>query len=297
MISAAQCRMARAALQLGVRELAERARVSTSTVTRLESGELLRERTVEAVQRTLEEAGVEFSGGAGIGGVGLGVRLRESVRPSPETGHRAVTLGGATIDLRCHVAAFYASDEEKERVMIPFLREGQEAGDCGLLIVDAAQHSQCVRRLTESGIEIARDQAAGRLMVRNWQEAQLRGGRFEQMRTIEALGGLAETCKLQRARMTRIWANMEWALLDAPGVEDLAEYESRLNEVLPNYDMAVLCSYDLRRFSAGTVFDILRVHPYVIIAGTLRRNPFYTPTDRFMAELHGRRHAHSHGAE
>lgn len=297
MISATQCRMARAALQLGVRDLAARARVSASTITRLESGEPLRERTVEAVQKTLEAAGMEFSVGAGIGDADVGVRLRGAVWPRAHSGSRTVTLAGSTIDLRCHVAAFYASEEEEERVMMPFLREGQEADDCALLVVDAAKRAQRVRRLTAAGIAIARDQTAGRLTVRNWEEAHLRGGRFDQIGTLDAIGEAAENSKVRGARMTRIWSNQEWALLDLPGVGDLAEYESRINDVLPNYDVAVVCSYDLRRFAADAVFDILRVHPYAIIAGALRRNPFYVPSDRFMAELHGRRYAHSHGAE
>lgn len=58
-----QCRMARAALGLGVRELAAAAKVSIDTVARFERGELLKERTVEALQRALEAAGVEFTNG------------------------------------------------------------------------------------------------------------------------------------------------------------------------------------------------------------------------------------------
>jgi hypothetical protein len=39
--------------------------------------------------------------------------------------------------------------------------------------------------------------------------------------------------------LTRLVANMEWALEDRPGVEDIVEYETRLNYVLPKYDDAV----------------------------------------------------------
>ena len=59
-MKAVQCRMARAALQIGVRELAEMARVSTSTISKLERGESLMSRTAEAVQRALEARGIEF---------------------------------------------------------------------------------------------------------------------------------------------------------------------------------------------------------------------------------------------
>ncbi|MGO7271038.1 helix-turn-helix domain-containing protein [Rhizobium ruizarguesonis] len=55
-----QSRMARAALQLGVRDIAEAAKVSTQTISRLEKGEELRERTVEDIKRAYEVAGARF---------------------------------------------------------------------------------------------------------------------------------------------------------------------------------------------------------------------------------------------
>ena len=58
-----QCRMARSALGWGVRELAAAAKVSVDTVARFERGDALKERTVEALQRALEAAGVEFTNG------------------------------------------------------------------------------------------------------------------------------------------------------------------------------------------------------------------------------------------
>ncbi len=69
-MSAAQCRMARAALQLGVREVATLAQVSPNTVARLERGEVLLPRTVCIIRAALETAGVEFieenGGGPGV---------------------------------------------------------------------------------------------------------------------------------------------------------------------------------------------------------------------------------------
>jgi predicted transcriptional regulator len=62
-ITAAQCRMARAALRIGVLELAAMAKVATGTITRLEAGEELKPRTLEAVQTAFEKAGVEFTNG------------------------------------------------------------------------------------------------------------------------------------------------------------------------------------------------------------------------------------------
>jgi transcriptional regulator with XRE-family HTH domain len=57
---ASQCKMARVALGLGVRELATLARVSPETVRRLEKGEELLPRTTAAVRLALESAGAEL---------------------------------------------------------------------------------------------------------------------------------------------------------------------------------------------------------------------------------------------
>jgi transcriptional regulator with XRE-family HTH domain len=62
-MNAVQCKMARAAVGIGVRELAAVAKVSPDTVARLERGEPLRERTVDAIRAALESAGVEFTNG------------------------------------------------------------------------------------------------------------------------------------------------------------------------------------------------------------------------------------------
>lgn len=78
---AAQCKMARAALGLGVRGLAERAKVSPDTIARLERGEELRGRTVDAIRAALEAAGVEFIAENG-GGAGVRLRKARGVRTS-----------------------------------------------------------------------------------------------------------------------------------------------------------------------------------------------------------------------
>ena len=62
-MSPEQCKMARAGLGLGVRELADMAKVSTNTISRLERGEPLMERTIDAIRAALEFAGVEFTNG------------------------------------------------------------------------------------------------------------------------------------------------------------------------------------------------------------------------------------------
>jgi len=73
-MNAAQCKMARAAMGLGIRDLAKLAVVSPDTVARLERGEELRPNTLATIRAALEAAGVVF---IAENGGGAGVRLKE----------------------------------------------------------------------------------------------------------------------------------------------------------------------------------------------------------------------------
>ena len=79
MITGTQVRMARAALKLGVREVAASAKVSPATVTRIESDQPANASTLAAIRTALEAAGVEFTNGDAPG-----VRLRPTATAGGE---------------------------------------------------------------------------------------------------------------------------------------------------------------------------------------------------------------------
>ena len=75
MITREQCRMARAALGLGVRDLAKLSNLSAMTVTRFENGRTQGDAdTLAALRKALEKAGVIFTP---ENGDGPGVKLRK----------------------------------------------------------------------------------------------------------------------------------------------------------------------------------------------------------------------------
>jgi hypothetical protein len=76
--------------------------------------------------------------------------------------------------------------------------------------------------------------------------------------------------------------------MDREGVSDLIEYEARFNLIHDPRD-PVICAYDLRKFSADVIMDVLRTHPTIIIGGILQENPFFVPPEGFLQELRGRR--------
>src|SRR5947208_230726 len=78
------------------------------------------------------------------------------------------------------------------------------------------------------------------------------------------------------------------------GVDELVEYETRLNYILPKYDDPVICTYDLSKFGSSVAMDIMRTHPVVIVGGLLQENPFFVPPDQFLLEIRERRAINKH---
>lgn len=68
---------------------------------------------------------------------------------------------------------------------------------------------------------------------------------------------------------------MSWVTNGWPGSERLIEYELLLNELVEECETALLCQYDVNKFDGGTILDILRVHPMVLVNGQVLNNPFF----------------------
>ncbi|MGH6943996.1 MAG: MEDS domain-containing protein [Geminicoccaceae bacterium] len=200
---------------------------------------------------------------------------------------RSVTLARSAVRHRCHACAFFHDREEEYRLLLPFVQEGFEHHDKIFQIVDGRQRDERLQRIGALGFDVDAAQRSGQLEVRPWEDAHLRRGRFDQHAMLalveEVLGKGKEAFGL-----TRFWANMEWSLEDFPGTDDIVEYETRLNDVTSRFDDVVVCTYDLNRFSATVVMDILRTHPQVIVGGILQENPFHVPPEQFLKELQER---------
>jgi hypothetical protein len=151
-----------------------------------------------------------------------------------------VHLAGKPLERKRHVCAFFHARDEEYRVLLPYVVEGFDHGDKAFHIVDPAWRAEHLARLKQAGIPVEAAERGGQLEVRRWEEAYLRDGRFDQDRMLALIEEVLIGGKVQGFPLTRLVANMEWALEDRPGVDDIVEYETRLNYILPKYDDAVV---------------------------------------------------------
>jgi hypothetical protein len=187
-----------------------------------------------------------------------------------------------------HVCAFFNSDEEEYRVLLPFIKDGFLCGDKAVHVVNPGQHPDHLLRLAGAGIDTAAARKSGQFELLTNSEAYIRDGRFDQDRMLEVFEKLASGNAKGGFPLSRICCRMDW-VAEGPYVDDVIEFESRVNEVWSRHDDAVICTYHLSQFGGNTVIDIMRTHPVVIIGGILQQNPFFVPPQEFLREFRGQR--------
>src|SRR6201988_4923812 len=151
-----------------------------------------------------------------------------------------IRFAGSVLGAQRHVCAFFHSLDEEYRVLLPFIKEGFEGGEKAFHIVDPALREEHLRRFASAGIDVAAGGPRGQFELLHWADAYLRDGHFDQNRMLALIQEVLEGGRQQGFPLTRLVAHMEWALEDRPGVDDLVEYETRLNFILPRYKDPVI---------------------------------------------------------
>jgi hypothetical protein len=202
---------------------------------------------------------------------------------------RPIPFAGSQLLEARHVCAFFSSDDEEYRVLLPFIKDGFECGDKAVHVVSAHQRHYHLQRLASAGIDWTAAEQAGQFELRINTETYLRDGFFDQDRMLAAFEQLASGTVKSAFPRSRIVCHMDWATPGGSYLDDLVAFESRVNDVWRRHSDAVICVYDLAKFGGETVVDIMRTHPMIIIGGILQQNPFFIPPQEFLRELHERR--------
>ena len=152
-----------------------------------------------------------------------------------------------------HICAFFNGMEEHYRVLRSFINDGFETGDKAFHLVDPERREDHLRRLVDAGIDVEGAMASGQLEVHPWEDGPLHGERFDQDTWLAGFEEVLKSGPASGYTKTRFVAQMEWALVDLPGIDDMIEFEARVNYVVPKYEDPVICAYDLSKFGASTV--------------------------------------------
>jgi hypothetical protein len=204
-----------------------------------------------------------------------------------ETAVPQVRLGRSRLGAVRHVCAFFGSDEEAYRVLVPFILDGFDGGEKAVHVVRPDQERDHVDRLAAAGLDVSAVEAAGQLEIRVNTEIYLHGGKFDTERMLAAFERMATANTADGFPRSRIVCQMDSVIESTSTHNDVIEFESRVNDVWDRHDDIVICVYDLKKMRGDLAIDIMRTHPIVLIGDVLHENPFFIPPSEFLRERRG----------
>jgi hypothetical protein len=196
-----------------------------------------------------------------------------------------IHFAGSTLGRYRHVCAFFSSPEEEYATLLPFVRDGIERGERAVHILAARYRQEHLDQLRSAGIDVTAAQQSRQLEVATPEEVFLPDGGFNKVAVLATIQEAIKTGRTLGFPMTRIIGHAYPLLQDESIINEWVEYEARLNNLLPQYDDPVICTYDTNLLNGTIAVDILRTHPVAIIGGRLYENPFFVPPAEFLAEM------------
>ncbi|HJT15792.1 MAG TPA: MEDS domain-containing protein [Thermoanaerobaculia bacterium] len=179
-----------------------------------------------------------------------------------------------------HVCTLYSTREEQMAAAVEYIRGGLSRGERCLYVVGEHTPDEFRAGLREAGIDVEAEEARGALVLITKHDGHLKGGTFSTDKMIHMLhAAVKEALDAGFAGLCAA-GDMSWLLDEAPGSEQIAEYEAKLNAFYPSNRALGLCLYNRAKLPPETLDHSMATHPHVRIAGNiLLDNPFYEPIE------------------
>jgi hypothetical protein len=177
-----------------------------------------------------------------------------------------------------HTCLIFDDEEERQEVVFKFIEAGLQAGEQVSYFTEL-DPLEIQAWLTSRGLT----PPSGHFSVLPAREVYCPDGEFVIERVLDRWKTYEEESAAAGFDAARATGETRWSQT-VRGGRRIAEYCSRLNLALAGSRVGALCQFDAKAFDGATLFDILRVHPLMIVGTQVVRNPYYVPPERFLSE-------------
>src|SRR5688500_10063576 len=169
----------------------------------------------------------------------------------------------AELDTGVHACLLYTTEDERMDALVPYVRDALAAGE-RVLNLDDSEGRLLLSHL-RPGVDGAAEVEGGRIVLRSSGEAYLPDGKFDGDHLRAILATARAEALAAGFRGQRVAADVPAELGRDENLDEWIRYEAALDDSLAGQGLAVLCQYDLTKFAATAIPDIVRVHPIVAL--------------------------------
>ena len=161
-----------------------------------------------------------------------------------------------------HFCLFYETREDLLNFFIPFFKAGLEYQEfCLCVASEPLIAEEAERAMREAFPDFDRYLAAGQIEITPHTDWYLKDGYFDEGRVLQGWIDKLDQALAKGFSGVRFAANI---LLEKSQWESFSRYEGKLEETLRDLKIEGLCAYNLNRYSAANVLDVMRHHQFTL---------------------------------
>jgi hypothetical protein len=181
-----------------------------------------------------------------------------------------------------HVCQIYTDEEERQESVLKFLLAGLQNEERTSCFSEKVNITALKQLLEAEGIPFEKALQSGAISLNGTRDVYFRDGCFDPEKMLSMLKDYHRGSVELGFTNARVIGEMTAEIEDVPGGDRLLEYESRVSLLLKEHPVTAVCQYSAHDFSGAVIMDVLKVHPFMVVRGSVVHNPFYIPPEQFL---------------
>jgi excisionase family DNA binding protein len=161
-----------------------------------------------------------------------------------------------------HVSLHFSNSDEQYAMLRPYLLKHVRLGAPILYIRDSTPPARLMNLMRSDRLEPEDLVRRGLLRVVPSSDVYLLDGRFSTERTLALIENSIREMLSGGRNTAFVTGEMSWYFSGATGVEEILDYEQRVNGIANRYPrVTIVCQYSMERFDSAMTLGTLCAHP------------------------------------
>lgn len=198
--------------------------------------------------------------------------------------NKNVDLGFAEIRLPAgtHICQIYDTEKERNDSLLKFLVAGIKAGEKNVCFSEAVDEATIKNFCNDHNVQYNEAVEMGAFALNTTKKIYFKNGLFNPDNMLSLLSAFYNSSIDEKFSGARVIGEMIPEIKNIKGGERLLEYESKVTMLLRDHPVTAVCQYNANSFDGATIMDVLKVHPMMIVSGSVVNNPFYIEPEEFL---------------
>ena len=199
---------------------------------------------------------------------------------------KRVTLGFTReeVPMGAHICQIYSDRDECIDSLLKFLVSGIKSGERTACFSEKFSENSLRKHFSQYDLDYDTLMESGAISLSGTSETYISDNKFDPDRMVNTLTQFHDESQEMGYPAARVIGEMIPKVLGVEGGDRLLEYESKVSLLLRTHPVTSVCQYDAADFDGATIMDILKVHPQMIVKGTVVHNPFFIQPEEFLSQ-------------